>query len=128
MKKLITAVLLLSITAQTFGRTAVLAHFYIFRKQIAEKECVNSNTKIKEVTVCYGSCVLEKRLEERKEEEKNSRLPDLLKSLKESVIFQSYPTLLAGEAEQEATLLAYPEPAPVKTTRFSPAIFHPPAM
>lgn len=84
MKNGIVLFFLISIFFQTFGRSIIYFHFLANQKQIAEEQCIN---KIKEVTICYGNCVLEKKLEITKEKNKKEALPLALKSIKQFILF-----------------------------------------
>jgi len=120
---LTTSLLILAILLQSWGKTAVLVHFYSFRKAIVEKECVN---RIRPVTMCYGSCVLAKKMETGEAEKKTAPLPPILKTAKENILFNETTALVVPVTSAETGLffIRYTEPVSAAALH---DIFHPPA-
>lgn len=125
MRAIASGILILSLLAQSLGKTAVLVHFYAFRKQIAEKECIN---KIRPVTMCYGSCYLAKKMKEDTGDKKSTPLPASLKMLKETQLFQERVVVLEAGYTDSYRENHYAHTTPRSTCAgIYTEIFHPPS-
>ena len=79
MKKLITILLLLIFSGQTFSKGIVYTWFYIHRNTIAKTICEQKDVKD---SCCKGSCYLTKKLKQ-DDKAKSENLPESFKDLKE---------------------------------------------
>lgn len=115
--------ILLLLIAMLFQSTSMLwsvGAFYLNRQYIAKNLCVN---RLDPVTICEGSCYLEKQIS--KEREKDQQLPDI--KLKDIQLFCQARDIQAiiTVADKENPPLPYPPQ--LYTYDYHSRIFHPPA-
>lgn len=119
-KRLLTLILLLAFSAQSFSQGILLLNFYFHRAYIAKNQCEN---RFRPMLHCNGKCVLAKKLKQ--QEKKEQQNPELKLQGKAEVVssrsfFITQIVLPENSSPYHAALKT------AATTDRSSAIFHPP--
>ena len=100
MRKIIAILLLTSITLQLCNRVGIIAWFNINQDKVVELFCINKN---KPELDCKGKCYLAEKLEEAKQTEEGTSIPNSKhKQITEEILFFEKTALLSipGSAHQ----------------------------
>ncbi len=123
MKKIVLYFLLMSFVFQSTSNLWIISSFYINQDYIAKNLCVNRFDKI---PVCYGKCVLAKKLKENEKQEQ--KIPNIKEKEIQLYFYSQEPIAFNQKSTVENTkAIIIKKDCTIKNT-FLYSIFHPPKM